>query len=351
MTPSIAATLRHAAELTGAGKGRRAVDLLRPVVVTYQDIPEIWCRLAEAQLAAGDADAALTAAKRGLACGGDPAWTNRLTSYALLNLGRTGEAVRTAREALRLRPDDWRGHVTAAQVLASSEADEALVAARHATRLAPAEPRTHEVLGDIATRTGDYPLAVKAYAGVLALDPGNALASAALRRLPGGPSRLPAGRAPRRSVPRHMRSGVDPIVWRDSRRLAVIAAAGSLLLILAGMPTPAGLLGWFGLALLLVLAADTARACSRLPRPRPAAWRLLARGSRTFVVSVGSLSLSVLAIAGWAVSLAFGAHGLGLLVAALLCAVLTGGISQLAVLSWRYRDHRDARVRPLKGSR
>lgn len=65
------------------------------------------------------------------------------------NLGRQKESIRTAREAVRLNPQEWRTFTRLAIALSKSkgQADEGLVAAQHAVALAPNEGGTHLAAG------------------------------------------------------------------------------------------------------------------------------------------------------------------------------------------------------------
>ncbi|MFD1147445.1 tetratricopeptide repeat protein, partial [Saccharothrix hoggarensis] len=174
MSESIAAAVVRAAELTARGLPRKAIDLLRPVLVANPLHGEAWCRLAAAHLDAGEPDPALDAAKRALVLNGDTVWAQRLTALALSELGRHAEAVVAARECVRRKPDDWRCQVVLAEVLAEDPKGlhEAVDVARRAAHLAPSEARAFQVLGDAALRLRDWGTAERAYRTALRLDAG-----------------------------------------------------------------------------------------------------------------------------------------------------------------------------------
>ena len=301
------AVLLRAAELTAAGKSQQAIDLLRPVLVTYPHHAEAWCRLAAAHLDGGDAQAALDAAARALELDVEPAWPNRLKALALSDLDRHDEAIAAARDSVRRKPSDWRCQVVLAEVLsvAPGMAEDAVEVAQQAARLAPSEARAFQVLGDAAMRVKDWGLAEHAYRTSLKLDPADVDTAANLRtvqrkRVPGKAEKpLNAGKA-----------------WRALSRISVIQVAGGLLLLLAGMPKPTGYLAWLSGALVVACLTQTLRL-----RPVKALFRV-----PKLAAMVSLLGVSVLLNAGWTVGLALGATTMQPLVISWLCAVVAGAL-------------------------
>jgi cytochrome c-type biogenesis protein CcmH/NrfG len=328
MAQSITAVLVRAAELTASGKPRKAIDLLRPALVANPLHGEAWCRLAAAHLDAGEPDQALDAAKRALVLGGDHAWPQRLAALALSELGRDGEAVAAARESVRRKPTDWRCHVVLAEVLAADRATraEAFDVAQHATRLAPGEARAFQVLGDAALRCRDRGTAEWAYRTALRLDPSDADVRADLahvQRKRGG-SRAPVQKQPMPTA--EALTAAQALMWPVLWRLAVVLVTGGLLLLLAGMPRPTPLLGWFSAALVvgccfvllrLLVAArkGVRRALFRLPGHRAG-----------IAVTVGALGLSVALLIGWTIALFLGATTMQPVVLAWISAVLGAAV-------------------------
>jgi len=328
MSEPITAVLVRAAELTASGKPRRAIDLLRPALVANPLHPEAWCRLAAAHLDAGEPDQALTAAKRALVLDGDQAWAQRLAALALSELGRQTEAVIAARESVRRKPADWRCQVVLSEVLAADPhtRTEAVEAAHQATKLAPTEARAFQVLGDATLRARDWGTAEWAYRTALRLDPTDAdvranLATVQRKRGKGTVATPPTGEA---------LAHAHALLWPALSRIAVLLTAGGLLLLLAGMPRPTSLLGWFSgllvaaclvVALKLALFArrGTRRALFRLPRHHP-----------KIAVIGGALALSVLLLAAWTLVLFLGATTMQPLVFGWLCALVGGGVLLLA---------------------
>ncbi|MBB5957606.1 tetratricopeptide (TPR) repeat protein [Saccharothrix tamanrassetensis] len=322
MSEPIAAVAVRAAELTARGFPREAIDLLRPALAANPLYAEAWCRLAAAHLDVGEPDPALSAAKRALVLDGDHAWAQRLAALALSELGRHTEAVVAARECVRRKPGDWRCRVVLAEVLAAAPDTrrEAVDEGREATRLAPGEARAYQVLGDAALRIRDWGTAEWAYRNALKLDPVDDDVRANLatvRRKRGASPAPPTGDA---------LTAAHAMAWPALSRLAVLLVTGGLLLLLAGLPSPTPLLGWFsallvaavGLVLLRLLVRarrGVRRALLVLPRYRPR----VAAATTMFGLSTGIL-------AGWTVALFLGGTTMQPLVIAWLCAVLGGSV-------------------------
>jgi tetratricopeptide (TPR) repeat protein len=327
MSEPIAAVVVRAAELTARGLPRKAIDLLQPALVVNPLHGEAWCRLAAAYLDVGEPDPALNAAKRALVLDGDPAWAQRLTALALSELGRHAEAVVAARECVRRKPGDWRCQVVLAEVLANSPEGqrEAVRVAQEAAHLAPSQARAFQVLGDAALRVRDWGTAERAYRTALRLDPGaddvRANLATVRRKRGGAPIPPPSGEA---------LHAAHVLAWPALSRLAAVLVAGGLVLLLAGMPKPTPLLGWFsgllvvgcGVIVGLVLLKarrGVRRALFRLPRHRP-----------KIAFTAAMFGLSAVILAGWTVALLLGATTMQPLVIAWLCALIGGAVVVLA---------------------
>jgi hypothetical protein len=271
-----------------------------------------------------------------------------LCSLALGELGRQSEAVISAREAVRLRPEDWRAHITLAEALMVEAPARAVEAAQRAVDLAPHEPRTYEILGDTAAGSGQRDLAERAYRSALQLDARDDHARKGLAAL--GADRIaqrraalpapgslfvPAEPEPEPPAAPEVLPGLEAVVWQGIRLVAVIGAAGTLLLLLAGLPTPSRLLAWFGVLLIVVQLWAGVRALRQLP---PKARRLLPavqRGNRLMSITFGLLGAATLLVLVWTVTVAFGFPLSAVLVLALLSAALAVGAAALG--AWPHR--------------
>ncbi|MFI7618388.1 tetratricopeptide repeat protein [Nonomuraea terrae] len=98
-----------------------------------------------------------------------------LLGLALVQQGKTAEAVEEAQEAVRLAPDQWLPHFAAAQVYhRAHRPDEALAACRAALNLHPEYATIWEVLARIHLARGEWPLMAGAARRGLELDPEDA---------------------------------------------------------------------------------------------------------------------------------------------------------------------------------
>jgi len=161
-----------------AGLARRAVGL--DGANAYA-----WCLLAQAELGRGDHQAALAAASGARSLQPEGEWPHRLVAYALDRLGRHDEAVRSAREAVRLEPHAWQAHVTLARLLSNMRSDgaEALRSAERAVALAPHETQAHLTYALVSGASGRHDEAEAAVQRALELDPQDAAAHNELARL------------------------------------------------------------------------------------------------------------------------------------------------------------------------
>ncbi|HEY7592153.1 MAG TPA: tetratricopeptide repeat protein [Actinophytocola sp.] len=328
---SIDSVLLQAARLTAEGRPESAIAVLRPALARYPDHSAAWCRLSAAQLDAGAPADSLESAKRAMTLG-ERSWGHRLASLALLELHRYPEAVVSAREAVRRDAADWRGHVTLAEALVHETPAEAMRVARTAVALAPEEARAHEVLGDAAVAVHDWLEADRAYRAALSLDPDNGDVLAKVARLARRPPERPAEQ--RRSA----RAPVTPRFGRAERveaylavrRAALWQAAGTLVLLLAGRPGPNGLLAWVGLGIALFVAALVVRGWLGLPAR---ARRALSTGEPRVVVGAVLLGVSVLLLLVWTVLAALGSGPWLVLLLALVLA--TVAVANTSLGMWR----------------
>jgi Flp pilus assembly protein TadD len=296
---------------------------------------EAWCQLSAAYLDAGETDSSLDAAKEAIRLG-ERSWGHRVASLALLEMGRRDEAVVSARESVRRDPSDWRCHVALAEALGADNPQEAFAAACRAIQFARNEPRPFEVLGDAAIRVHDKDTARRAYFEAIKIDPTNQHARENLVRL--GRPALNTTTTP--VVPQpppttvHLGRIEEVGVWLALRRASAALAFGSLLLLLAGMPTPPGVLGWFGLVLLVFALFVVVAGWFQYAKGVPLLSMM--REHRMLAAAAGLVAVSLLLLTGWTVAIALGARTLSPLSLVLVTSVPAGVIVVFAL--WR-RSH------------
>jgi Flp pilus assembly protein TadD len=334
MGEPVAVALRRAANMTAAGNSDAAISLLRGVVDEHPALSEAWCQLSAACLDAGEMEDSLDAAKEAIRLG-ERSWGHRVASLALLEMGRRDEAVVSAREAVRRDSTDWRCHVALAEALGTEQPQEAFTAACRAVQFANNEGRPFEVLGDAAVRVHDKDTARRAYLEALKIDPTNQHAREGMLRLGRlGLDTTTTPTVPEPPAPVRLGRIEELGVWMALRRACFTLAAGSLLLILAGMPTPAGVLGWFGFVVLLFGLYVVGVGWYQYART--VSVRDIARAHRLLSVAAGLVGLSMLLLTVWTVALALGGHTLSPLTLVLVTSVLAGAVVVFAI--WR-RTH------------
>lgn len=321
--------LQRAQALLDVGRPAAAADhLARHLAGSPQDAYAL-CLLAQARLTLGDLEGTLELADRAVASAPDWEWPHRIASLALRRQGRVTDAVRAARECVRLKPYLWQTHVELALALSvpppAHEAPagrptpgvlprsvEAWNAAAEAVRLDPLEPCTHSTVGTVALAGGHLDTAERAFRAVLSLSPGDADALHDLALVGERRGRLTtavegfaaaAAADPYEPTAAH---NVLVIGWRLSRRLLFALLGLSLLAIglgdrdLAadGVPPATGVP--VVLVTLAALAGVALFTVLRLPRPvRLVLRRAAVRGWGLTTTISGGVSALLLAAAPW----------------------------------------------------
>jgi len=337
---SIDSALIQAARLTAEGRPESAIAVLRPALQQFPDHSVAWCRLSAALLEAGEPTLSLEAAKRAMTLG-ERSWGHRLASLALLELGRHDEAVVSAREAVRRDAADWRCHVALAEALVAGAPVEAVRVARTAVALAPEQPRAHEVLGDAAVAAHEWLEADRGYRAALRLDPDNEDVTAKVARLARRPPERPERERRPARVPVRPRFGRAQrvAVYLAVRRAAAWQAVGVLVLLIAGLPSPSGLLAWVGLGIAVFVVALTVRGWLALPAGGRVAPRELSTREPQAAAGGVLLGVSVLLLLVWTVLLVLGMAWWPILVVALAFSAVAIANSSL-MLSRIFRSDR-----------
>jgi hypothetical protein len=123
-------------------------------------------------------------------------------------------------------------------------------------------------------------------------------------------------------------------VWMALRRACVALAVGTLILIVAGTPEPSGVLGWFGLVLLLFAVFLVGAGWFQYARGVPL--RETMYGHQMLATAAGLVGLALVLLTGWTVAIGLGAHTLSPLSLVLVTSVAAGLIVVFAL--WR-RTH------------
>jgi tetratricopeptide (TPR) repeat protein len=332
---SIDSVLVRAARLTAEGQPESAIAVLRPALELFPQHSAAWCRLSAAHLDAGAPADALVAAKRAMTLG-ERSWGHRLASLALVELGRHAEAVVSAREAVRRDAADWRCHVTLAEALVHEEPAEAVRVARAAVALAREESRAHEVLGDAAVATHDWLEAESAYRAALQLEPDNDDVVAKVDRLVRRPPQRPTERRrrPTRPTKRRRFGRVQRVgLYLAVRRAAGWQTLGAAVLLIAGLPSPSGLLAWVGLGIAAFVVALAVRGWLGLPEGARVSPIRLSTREPLVAASAMLLGVSVLLLLVWTVVLALGSGSWPVLAVSLLLAVIA--VANCSLGLWR----------------
>ncbi|WP_308258603.1 tetratricopeptide repeat protein [Saccharothrix obliqua] len=120
-------------------------------------------------------------------------------------------------------------------------------------------------------------------------------------------------------------------------RTSLLLVGGGLLLLLAGMPKPTPLLGWFSGVLVLGVLAVVGRLLLRARSGGRRALFALPKHRPAVAVVLGAFGLSTSVLAGWSVALLVGATTMQPLVIAWLCALI-GSIALLLGGPGRWHD-------------
>jgi Flp pilus assembly protein TadD len=168
--------LARAEALLGLGRAAEARAHVVDVLAADPRNATALRQLARCQAAIGELDDALTTARRAIAAEPEAEHGHRVLSHVLLKRRDFTGAVRAARQALHLAPDNWRGHLSLVEALRRVDGPSAYTAARRLVELAPQEPDAHIAYGSAAAAAGDRVTARRSFERALALDPSNATA-------------------------------------------------------------------------------------------------------------------------------------------------------------------------------
>jgi len=313
-----------------------AVAVLTPLIARDPERCQAWCLLAQAQLGTGAKVRALETATQAVRVGPDDEWAHRLKSIAHLRSNQYEEAIREAREAVRIAPHSWQCHIQLAQALVKTGDSyaEARATADRARALAPLQAETHVTVGIVAAAAGRRDDAESALRRALALDPDNSTAHHELARLETnhrslanafGLARAASGFAdavrlnPRGEVGRR---NLDLVLGRFLRRVFYPITIGAWLTLELAPPSFATRL--IPLALVLIPVAFAAAFLTKVsPAVRTYLWREVMHGPVRLAAALEALAATALVVAAFAPASVWAWLGGGALILALAGRLIT----------------------------
>lgn len=168
----VEALLAQARHLLDVGRPHEAIPLLGRALVSEPQSCAIRCELSRAFLAAGDGRRSLEEAERAVAADPGEEWPHRLRALALAQVGRKKDAVRAAREAAQLDPDEPRALQTLGKLLLTTgktaEAEEVGTSLRER---APSWSGSHQLLGLVSMHRKQWGQAETHIRRALEIDP------------------------------------------------------------------------------------------------------------------------------------------------------------------------------------
>jgi Flp pilus assembly protein TadD len=177
--------LQRANALCELRRFAEAAALLHQTIASHPENAEAWSLLAAAELGTGNNEACLQAAETAISLDPESEWPHRLASAALRRMGRIGESIHQAREAIRIDSNSWPAFIELARSLMHNKTDlkEAREAAARALALAPDRAAPHLAAGVVAAASKDRTGAEACFRNALSIDPENTAAHNELARM------------------------------------------------------------------------------------------------------------------------------------------------------------------------
>lgn len=154
------------------GNPEEALAVLQPMLSEQQDDPALLALAGSAQLAVGQSGAGVDLIQRGVAAGGDVSL--QLTSAAkLVGAGQPEEALALLETIPADQHSEQHEAITIIALLQAGRSQEALATAEAAHIARPNDPATHRMLAGYYVAAGDAGMARKFFDSGLELDPNN----------------------------------------------------------------------------------------------------------------------------------------------------------------------------------
>src|SRR5580704_4470393 len=140
--------LRAAQKFTDAGDSAKAVASIERAIAISPDYADAWVNLGAWDIRHGAFQQSVIETQKAIELEGPSPMTLCNLAYAQASLGQNTEAIRSAEQALRLKPDDARAHYILGEILYRSHLGEA-EAIRHLELAAPTMPGARAALAKI----------------------------------------------------------------------------------------------------------------------------------------------------------------------------------------------------------
>jgi tetratricopeptide (TPR) repeat protein len=140
--------LRAAQKFTDAGDSAKAVASIERSIAISPDYADAWINLAVWHIRHGAFQQSVIETQKAIELAGPSPMTLCNLAFAQASLGQSTEAIQSAEQALRLKPDDAKAHYLLGEILYHSHQNEA-EAIRHLELAAPTMPGARAALAKI----------------------------------------------------------------------------------------------------------------------------------------------------------------------------------------------------------
>lgn len=177
--------MARATSMEELGRYDEAAHQLSALIAQIPDSDVLWSRVAYCRVMLAEGESALQAAEEALRVNPESPQGHSARSQALLNLGRSAEAVSAGREAVGSVPGNTHAHVTLARALRHTPdgAEESVEMLRRAIGMEPNDAVLHFHLGLSLSKSGRNDEAAESMREALRIEPAHVDALASLNVL------------------------------------------------------------------------------------------------------------------------------------------------------------------------